>query len=72
MIMITKKAEDDIIQSMTSGFTLWSFGTTPPSSLFGFFGHSMYDVIVASTVNQSRSASLCSNHFTDAFNVIWN
>ena len=72
MNMITVKAEDDSIQSLTSGLTPWVFGTTLPGSLFGHFGYPMHGVHVASTINQCRSSRLCSTHVTDTFNIIWN
>ena len=71
MIMLIVKLDNVIPKSGSSSIAPQrSFETTPPSSLFVFFGHPMYDVIEASTVNHSRSSRLRSNHLTDGFNVI--
>ena len=73
MIMITRKLEDEIIESMSPGFTfgfvLWP---TPPDSFLGFFVYPINGVLVISTVNNDGASQLWTGCSSDAFNIIWN
>ena len=69
--MIARKLEDQIIKSMSSGFTFgFVLRSTLPDSFLGYFVYPIHGVHVISTVNNDSASQLRMGCSSDAFNVI--
>ena len=68
-----RKLEDNIVQSVTSGFTFgFVFWSTVPFSLLGNFVYPFLVVHVISTINKDSASRLRMGRSSDAFDEIWN